>query len=53
VHIAAADIGDAVKTRDEFKAAAAAARAMFEMLEAAERLMIAITAVARDGLASP
>jgi hypothetical protein len=50
VHIAAADIGEAVKTRYEFKAAADAARAVFEVLRAAEsRLLAAIAALGRDG----
>ena len=54
VQIAAADVAEALKTRDAFREAAAAARAVFNVLQAAEtRLMIAITAVARGGLVSP
>jgi hypothetical protein len=45
--IAAADVGEAVRTRDAFREAATAARAVFDILQAAEtRLLIAISAVA-------
>jgi hypothetical protein len=54
VQIAAADVAEAVRTRDAFREAAAAARAVFEVLQAAEaRLLAAIAAVPRDGLATP
>jgi hypothetical protein len=52
VQIAAADVAEAVRTRDTFREAAAAARAVFEVLQAAEaRLLVAISAVAQGGLA--
>jgi hypothetical protein len=52
VQIAAADVAEAVRTRDTFREAAAAARAVFEALQAAEaRLLVAISAVAQGGLA--
>jgi hypothetical protein len=52
--IAAADVAEAIRTRDAFREAAEAARAMFEVLQAAEaRLMAAIAAVPRGGLATP
>jgi hypothetical protein len=50
--ITAADVGEALRTRDAFREAADAAQAVFATLKAAEmRLMSAITAVARDGVA--
>jgi hypothetical protein len=55
VQIAAADVAEAVRTRDAFREAAAAARAVVDVLEAADaRLLCAITAaVPRGGLATP
>jgi hypothetical protein len=52
VQMAAADVAEAVRTRDAFREAAAAARAVLGVLQAAEaRLLLAIGAVPRDGLA--
>jgi hypothetical protein len=48
VEIAAADVVEAVRTRDAFLDAAAAARAVLDVLQAADaRLVAAITAAAR------
>jgi hypothetical protein len=48
--IAAGDLGEALRTRDAFREAAEAARAVFEVLQAAEvRLVTAITAVVQPG----
>jgi hypothetical protein len=52
--IAARDVAEAIRTRDAFKEAAEAARAVLDVLQAAEaRLLIAIAAVPRGGLATP
>ena len=52
--IAARDIAEVVRTRDAFREAAAAARAVLDVLRAAEaRLMVAITAIPGDWLAWP
>jgi hypothetical protein len=54
VQIAAADVAEAVRTRDAFREAAAAARVVLDVFQAAEaRLLDAITAVPRGGLATP
>jgi hypothetical protein len=53
--LAAADVEDALRARDAFRQAAFGARAVLEMLQAADaRLMCAIAAVVpRGGLATP
>jgi hypothetical protein len=52
VQIAAADVAEVVRTRDAFREASAAARAVLDVLQAAEaRLLVAIAAVPRNGLA--
>jgi hypothetical protein len=52
VQIAAADVAEAIRTRDAFRGAAEAARAVLDVLQAAEaRLLVAITAIPRSGSA--
>jgi hypothetical protein len=52
VQIAAADVEEAIRTRDAFRGAAEAARAVLDVLQAAEaRLLVAITAIPRSGSA--
>jgi hypothetical protein len=54
VQIAVADVAEAVRTRDAFREAATAARAVLDVLQGAEaRLLVAICAAATmDGVAS-
>jgi hypothetical protein len=52
--IAAADVAEAMRTRDAFREAAEAARAVLDVLQGAEaRLLAAIAAVPRGAVATP
>jgi hypothetical protein len=48
--ISLAKLAETVRTRDTFREAADAPRAVLDVLQEAERLLVAITAIPRDGL---